>query len=123
MDSRLRRAALAVLLAAVLGATAAALIFSGAAAADPSTAGVPDPNAAPSLDPLLTPFASVPLTTPAGTIQSVVYNVANTMATGGGSMSQTFGGFTVPAAPFAGQTTAVVADGQLPGNSFSFVGS
>ena len=123
MDSRLRRAALAVLLAAVLGATAVALIFSGAAAADPFTAGVPDPNAAPTIDPLLTPFASVPLTTPAGTIQSVIYDGANTMATGGGSMSQTFAGFTVPAAPFIGQTTAVVADGQLPGNSFSFAGS
>jgi hypothetical protein len=123
MDSRLRRAALAVLFAAVLGATAVALIFSGAAAADPSTAGVPDPNAAPTIDPLLTSFASVPLTTPAGTIQSVIYDGANTLATTGGSMSQTFTGFTVPAAPFIGKTTAVVADGQLPGNSFRFAGS
>jgi hypothetical protein len=123
MDSRLRCGALAVLLAAVLGATAVALIFSSAAAADPATAGVPDPNSAPALDPLLTSLASVPLTTPAGTIQSVVYDGANTLATLGGSMSQTFGGFTVPAAPFVGQTTAVVADGQLPGNSFSFAGS
>ena len=123
MDSRLRRTAFAVFLAAMLGAAAAALIFSGAAAADPSTAGAPDPNSAPALDPLLTPFASVPLTTPAGTIQSVIYDGANTLATAGGSMSQTFGGFTVPAAPFTGQTTAVVADGQLPGNSFRFAGT
>ena len=65
----------------------------------------------------------MPLSTPAGTIQSVIYDGANTLASVGGSMSQTFGGFTVPAAPFTGQTTAVVADGQVPGNSFSFAGS
>jgi hypothetical protein len=124
MDSRLRRAALAVLLVAVLGATAAALIFSGAAAAGPFTAGTPDPSSAPAIDPLLTPFASVPLTTPAaGTLQSIVYDGANTVATNGGSASQAFGGFTVPAAPFVGQTTAVVADGQISGNSFRFAGS
>src|ERR1022692_4119882 len=107
MDSRLRRAAFAVLFAAALGGTA--LIFSGAAAADPVTAGVPDAQSAPAIDPPLTPFASVPLTTPGGTIQSVIYDGANTMATIGGSLSQAFGGFTVPAAPFTGQTTAVVA--------------
>ena len=123
MDSRLRRAAPAVLLTAALGAIAISLIFAGAAVADPSTAGAPDPNSAPALDPLLTSFASVPLSTPAGTIQSVIYNGANTLASSSGSMSQTFGGFTVPAAPFSGQTTAVVADGQVPGNSFSFAGS
>ena len=51
MDSRLRRTAFAVFLAAMLGAAAAALIFSGAAAADPSTAGAPDPNSAPATRP------------------------------------------------------------------------
>ena len=121
MERRLRRAAFAFSLAAVLGCTAAALIFSGAAAADSSPAGQTDGQSAPVVDPPLMPFASVPLTTPSGTIQSVIYDGANT--TIAGSISQSFGGFTVPAAPFTATTTAIVADGQLPDNSFSFGGS
>src|SRR2546430_4574659 len=74
-------------------------------------------------DPPLTSFASVPLTTPGGTIQSVVYDGANTAVTAGFTLPQTLTGFTVPAAPFSAKTTAVVADGQVAGNSFHFNGS
>jgi hypothetical protein len=118
MDRRFRRAACAVLLATVLGA-AVALIFSGAAAAYPYTGDLPGAQSA---DPPLTPFASVPLSTPNGTIQSVIYDGANTTLAGG-SLPQTLSGFTVPASPFTAKTTAVVADGQLPNNTFSFAGS
>src|SRR5207237_7308002 len=64
-----------------------------------------------------------PLTTPGGTIQSVVYDGANTAVTAGFTLPQTLSGFTVPAAPFSAKTTAVVADGQVAGNSFHFNGS
>jgi hypothetical protein len=78
-----------VLLAAVLATTvfalsfssavaAEALSFTGATAADPSTGGMPDAQQAPGSDPPLTAFASVPLSTPAGTIQSTIYDGANT---------------------------------------------
>jgi hypothetical protein len=118
----MRRIACAVLLMAALAGSTAALVFAGSAAADPPAAGQPDgQSTAP--DPPLTSFASVPLTTPAGTIQAVIFDGANTTATSGGSMSQTLNGFTVPAAPFTAKTTAVVADGQVSGNSFSFAGS
>ena len=122
MDRRLRSAACAALLAAALGGSTLALVFSGAAAAGPPTAGLPDGQSV-SADPPLTSFASVPLTTPAGTIQSVVYDGANTAVTAGGTLSQPLAGFTVPAAPFTAKTTAVVADGQVGGNAFNFAGS
>src|SRR5439155_688368 len=105
------RAARAALLVTVLG-TAAALMFSGAAAARPYLFA----------DPPLTFLASVPLTTPSGTIQSVVYDGANTAVMAGATLPQTMSGFTVPAAPFTAKTTAVVADGQVSGNSLHFAG-
>jgi hypothetical protein len=106
---------------AALAGTTLALIFSGAANANPSTAGLAGSKPAAKADPPLTSFASVPLSTPAGTIQAVIYDGANT--TTGGSLPLALTGFTVPAAPFTAQTTAVVADGQIPGNTFSFAGS
>jgi hypothetical protein len=86
-----------------------------------STAGATN-GPSPTKDPPLTSFASVPLSTPAGAIQTVVYDGANTTI-GGVLPPLSLTGFTVPAAPFAAQTTAVVADGQLSGNTFSFAGS
>jgi hypothetical protein len=113
------RAARAAFLTAVLGITAA-MFFAGAAAARPYTGDYTDTMSA---DPPLTSFASVPLTTPSGTIQSVVYDGANTAVTAGFTLPQTMSGFTVPAAPFTSKTTAVVADGQVERNSFHFNGS
>ncbi len=110
------RAARAALLVAVLG-SAAAMIFAGAAAAKPLN---PDALFA---DPPLTSSASVNLSTPSGTIQGVVYDGANTAVTAGFTLPQTLTGFTVPAAPFTAKTTAMVADGQVAGNSFHFNGS
>jgi hypothetical protein len=72
----------------------------------------------------LTSFASVPLSTSSGPIQAVIYDGANTeLSASGGTLPLTLSGFTVPAAPFGAKTTAVVADGQVAGNSFSFAGS
>ncbi len=119
MARRFHRGARAALLAAVLSGTAVALIFSGAAAADPPGGTAAAPSTAP--DPPLTSFASVPLSTSSGTIQAVIYDGANTAS--GGTVGLTLDGFTVPVAPFSAKTTAVVADGQIAGNSFSFVGS
>ena len=116
------RAARAALLVTVLGAVAA-ITFAGAAAARPYTSGDYADTMSMSADPPLTSFASVPLTTPGGTIQSVVYDGANTAVTAGFTLPQTLSGFTVPAAPFSAKTTAVVADGQVAGNSFHFNGS
>src|SRR5436190_1864650 len=116
------RAARAALLVTVLG-TVAAITFAGAAAARPYTSGDYADTMSMFADPPLTSFASVPLTTPGGTIQSVVYDGANTAVTAGFTLPQTLSGFTVPAAPFSAKTTAVVADGQVAGNSFHFNGS
>jgi PKD domain len=123
MARQFHRAGCAALLAAALGATAVALIFSGAAAADPPPGGTPaGPSTA--ADPPLTSFASVPLSTSSGPIQAVIYDGANTeVSASGGTLPLTLSGFTVPGAPFGAQTTAVVADGQVAGNSFSFAGS
>ncbi|MGA8925633.1 MAG: hypothetical protein WB462_05380, partial [Solirubrobacterales bacterium] len=121
MHRPLHRAVSAALSAAALGGTAVALIVSGAAAADPPTAGLAGDNPAAKPDPPLTSFASVPLSTSGGTIQAVIYDGANT--TTGGSLPLALTGFTVPASPFTAQTTAVVADGQISGNTFSFAGS
>jgi hypothetical protein len=115
-----RRARRSLLFATVVGCAAAALVLSSAAAASPP-GGLADGTPSQASDPPLTSFASVPLTTPDGTIQAVVYDGANTEL--GGSVVSTLGGFTVPAAPFTAQTTAIAADGQLAGNSFSFAGS
>src|SRR5438034_6062206 len=114
------RAARAAFLTAVL--CAAALIFSSAAAAKPYLG---DYSTLMSIeaDPPLTSLASVPLTTPSGTIQSVVYDGANSAVNAAQTLPQTLSGFTVPAAPFNAKTTAVVADGQVAGNSFHFNGS
>ena len=128
MATRLHQAAFATVIAAVTGSVAAALILSGAAAAGKPTPAAPS-SSTPGLsdggsgkaDPPLTSFASVPLSTASGTIQSVIYDGANT--TTGGSLPLTLSGFTVPAAPFSANTTAVVADGQIAGNTFSFAGS
>jgi PKD repeat protein len=99
------------------------LSFSGGVAADPSTGaagGVADQSAqSAAADPPLTPFASVSLTTSAGTIQSTIYDGANTETTGG-SLSQSFA---IPAASTTTKTTVVMSDGQLPGNAFSISGS
>jgi hypothetical protein len=122
MARRFHRAECAALLAAVLSGIAVALIFSGAAVADPPGGAPSGPSTA--SDPPLTSFASVPLSTSGGTIQAVIYDGTNTELSGsGGTLGLTLGGFTVPAAPLAAKTTAVVADGQVPGNSFGFVGS
>ena len=86
LDIRLRRAACAVLLTAVLGGASVALIFSAGAAADPPTTGTASDTPSTGVDPPLTPFASVPLSTPAGTIQAVIYDGANTTPTSGGSV-------------------------------------
>ncbi|HEY3922716.1 MAG TPA: PKD domain-containing protein [Gaiellaceae bacterium] len=118
MVRRLLRASLGVPVAAILAATVFALCFSGAVAADPSPAGAPGAQAAGS-DPPLSPFASVPLTTPGGTIQSTIYDGANT-ETSGGSLAQTFG---FPPASTTTKTTVVMSDGQLPGNAFTITGS
>jgi hypothetical protein len=119
LHKRLRRTACTVVLAGVLGSTAVALIVSGAAAADPP-AGTADPGqSAVAGDPPLTPFASVPLSTPGGTINEVIYDGANTQTTGG-TLSQSFG---IPAASTTTKTTVVMSDGQLPGNAFSISGS
>jgi hypothetical protein len=119
MARRFHRAAAAALLTAVLSGIAVALIFSGTAAADAPPGTAATPSMAP--DPPLTSFASVPLSTSSGTIQAVIYDGANTVSGGTGAL--TLGGFVVPAAPFTAKTTAVVADGQIAGNSFSFAGS
>jgi hypothetical protein len=115
MHLRLRRALCAV----ALGCTSVALIVAGSAAADPPTAGTAAAAQFPTGDPPLTPFASVPLTTPAGTIQSTIFDGANTQTTGG-TISQTF---TIPAASTTTKTTVVMSDGQLPGNAFTLKGS
>lgn len=73
-------------------------------------------------DPPLTSFASVGLATSGGTIQAVIYDGANTTTTGG-ALSQTLTGFTVPSSPFTADATAIVADGQNSGNTFTFAGS
>ena len=83
------RAARAAFLTAVLSA-AAALIFTGAAAAMPYLGDYSNVRLA-DADPPLTLLASVPLTTPGGTIQSVVYDGANTAVNAlglGGGLSQ-----------------------------------
>jgi hypothetical protein len=85
----------------------------------PSTA--PVPSVTPFTSVPLSTLASVPLSTPGGTIQAVIYDGANT--NDGGSSSQTLTGFTVPSSPFTADATAIVADGQLPGNSFTFAGT
>ncbi len=72
-------------------------------------------------DPPLTSLASVSLPTGSGAIQAVVYAGANT--TEGGSLAQTLTGFTVPSSPFTADATAIVADGQLPGNTFTLAGT
>jgi PKD domain len=122
MARRFHRPAAAALLTVVLSGIAVTLIFSSAAAADPPGGAPTGPSTAP--DPPLTSFASVPLSTASGTIQAVIYDGANTaLSASGSTLPLTLTGFTVPAAPFSAKTTAVVADGQVPGNSFSFAGS
>ena len=116
--SRIALSVVAVLAAGILasGVTWAAAAAAPTALPAPGTPTGAQPQGA---DPPLTPFATVPLSTAGGTIQTVIYDGANTEATGG-SLTQALSGFTVPASLFTAKTTAIVADGQVPGNSFSF---